>query len=46
MLVNLDSVHICTPPTVHYDLVKKYLLKGKHVICDTSIYFKFMELAK
>jgi predicted dehydrogenase len=37
LLDSVDSVHICTPPTVHYELVKECLLKGKHVICEKPL---------
>lgn len=37
VLDEVDCVHICTPPTIHYELVKRCLLKGKHVICEKPL---------
>ena len=37
VLDSVGSVHICTPPTAHFDLVKRCLLKGKHVICEKPL---------
>lgn len=31
---NIDCVHICTPPALHYEAVKAALSAGKHVICE------------
>lgn len=31
---DITTVHICTPPTLHYDMVKKAILAGKNVICE------------
>lgn len=31
---NIDCVHVCTPPTLHYETVKSALNAGKHVICE------------
>lgn len=30
----VDVVHICTPPALHYDMIKAALLAGKHVVCE------------
>ena len=30
----IDSVHICTPNHTHYELCKKAIIAGKHVICE------------
>lgn len=37
MLSSLDCVHICTPPTTHYDVVEKCLLSNTHVICEKPL---------
>lgn len=37
LLPDIDVVHICTPPTLHYELVKEALNKGKHVICEKPL---------
>lgn len=31
---DIDCVHICTPPTKHYEQIKLSLDHGKHVICE------------
>jgi predicted dehydrogenase len=37
-LVNgIDCIHICTPPALHYEMIKKALLAGKHVICEKPL---------
>lgn len=33
----IDSVHICTPPTTHGELVRRVLLAGKHVVCEKPL---------
>ncbi len=30
----VEVVHICTPPALHYDMIKSSLLAGKHVVCE------------
>ena len=30
----VTSVHICTPPDTHYEIVKRLLEAGKNVMCD------------
>lgn len=30
----IDVVHICTPPVLHYDMIKAALLASKHVVCE------------
>ena len=34
---DIDAVHICTPPTLHYAMVKAVLDAGKHVICEKPL---------
>ncbi|HAE91864.1 Gfo/Idh/MocA family protein [Tissierella praeacuta] len=34
---DIDVVHICTPPTLHYEMVKKVLNSGKHVVCEKPL---------
>lgn len=31
---DIQSVHICTPPSLHYALIKEALQAGKHVVCE------------
>lgn len=31
---NVDSVHICTPHYLHFDMIKKALRYGKSVVCE------------
>jgi predicted dehydrogenase len=33
----IDSVHICTPNYLHYEMSKEALLAGKHVICEKPL---------
>lgn len=34
---DIHVVHICTPPTAHYDIVKAALENDKHVICEKPL---------
>lgn len=34
---DIGVVHVCTPPALHFDMVKKLLLAGKHVICEKPL---------
>ncbi len=34
---DIDSVHICTPNYLHYEMSKDALLAGKHVICEKPL---------
>lgn len=40
---DITTVHICTPPTLHYEMVKKVILAGKHVICEKPFCLKASE---
>lgn len=33
----ISSVHICTPPHTHYDIVKRLLRAGKNVLCEKPL---------
>lgn len=37
LLPDIDAVHICTPPTMHYQMAKDALNAGKHVICEKPL---------
>jgi len=37
---DIDCVHVCTPPNLHYDMVKMLLNHGKHVICEKPLCFE------
>ena len=37
---NIDSVHICTPPALHYQMIKKALNANKHIICEKPMVLK------
>ena len=39
LLENVDSVYVVSKPECHYEDVKKALLKGKHVLCESPISF-------
>jgi len=34
---SVDAVHICTPPVLHYKMVKDCLEAGKHVFCEKPL---------
>lgn len=34
---DIDSVHICTPPTTHGELIRRVLGAGKHVVCEKPL---------
>lgn len=37
---DIDCVHVCTPPNLHYEMVKLLLNKGKNVICEKPLCFE------
>ncbi len=34
---DISVVHVCTPPALHYDMVKQLLLADKHVFCEKPL---------
>ena len=36
---DIDVVHICTPPALHYQMVRAALEAGKHVVCEKPFTF-------
>lgn len=52
MTLDIDCVHICTPPTKHYEQIKFALENNKHVICEKPMCLnpvetrELMDLAK
>ena len=34
---DISVVHVCTPPVLHYEMVKKLILARKHVICEKPL---------
>lgn len=36
---NLDVLHVCTPPLNHYEVVKRALERGIHIICEKPFVF-------
>lgn len=34
---DITTVHVCTPPALHYEMVQKLLLQGKNVICEKPL---------
>lgn len=43
LLKEVDSVYVASPHYTHYDYVKKSLLAGKNVLCETPFVFKRSE---
>lgn len=37
LLEAADCVHICTPPTAHFEIISDLLRKGKHIICEKPL---------
>jgi predicted dehydrogenase len=37
LMENIDAVHICTPNNLHFDMARKALKAGKHVICEKPL---------
>ena len=37
LLDGADCVHICTPPTAHFEIISELLKKGKHIICEKPL---------
>lgn len=40
---HLDCVHICTPNFLHFEMAKKALAKGLHVVCEKPLATKISE---
>lgn len=40
---DIDTVHVCTPPNLHYQMVKELLENGKNVICEKPLCFSSKE---
>ena len=34
---SIDCVHVCTPPALHYEMVKALLEQGKNVLCEKPL---------
>lgn len=32
-----DVIHICTPPTIHGEVIRYFLEKGKHILCEKPL---------
>ena len=41
----IDCVHVCTPPNLHFELVRSLLEAGKHVLCEKPLCFDTQEAA-
>lgn len=40
---SITTVHVCTPPNTHYEVVKKLLHAGKHVLCEKPLCYSNKE---
>lgn len=40
---NIETVHLCTPPNLHYEMTKLLLKAGKNVLCEKPLCFKTEE---
>lgn len=43
---NLDCIHICTPNFLHFEMVKKALEAGVHVVCEKPLATTLIEAEK
>lgn len=43
---DIDAVHICTPPSTHGRMVRYFLERGKHVLCEKPLCFDAAEAAE
>lgn len=34
---DVDVVHICTPPTIHGEVIRHFLNEGKHILCEKPL---------
>lgn len=41
---DLDIIDICTPPDTHFELCKKAIAAGKHVICEKPLFGSIAEV--
>lgn len=46
LLQQVDAVYIVSHPSLHYEHIKKALLKGKHVLCESPIALSVEEYTK
>lgn len=37
---DIDIVHVCTPPNLHFDMVTELLMRKKHVLCEKPLCFE------
>jgi predicted dehydrogenase len=43
---DLDAIDICTPPSSHFELCRKAIEAGKHVICEKPLFGSIAEVDK
>ena len=46
LALEVDVVHICTPPTTHGPLIRRLLAAGKHVVCEKPLSLDTAEAAE
>lgn len=41
---DIDVVDICTPPSLHYQMVRRAIVAGRHVICEKPLFASLAEV--
>ena len=44
--MELDSVHVCTPPTSHFEIIKTAIAANLHIFCEKPLCLKVDEAAE
>ena len=43
---DIDCVHVCTPPALHYDTLLRLMEKGKNIICEKPLCLEYDPAAR